>query len=491
MPDHVVTILRGLNECVANAGVKMRKDKLYAFGSLALFVWISMTYFLFVHKPNAEAVRRRLAHGLAMDDKKEISIALSSLSDRVDSFEVRLKRTSLENNQLLQSLKQAVKESQAKNEKKPSALDATNSENSNKFKDNNNDSHQMHKSAENVVIAVLMFACNRVTVSKALDSLLAYRKDKEKFPIIVSQDCGHGETSRVIKSYGDEIKYIQQPDQGEIVEIPRKERKFAGYFKIARHYGWALNQTFNVMNYKQVIIVEDDLEVSPDFFDYFEAALPILKSDPSLWCVSAWNDNGKGGLIDLSTPELLYRTDFFGGLGWMLTKDLWAEIGPKWPNSYWDDWMRQPVQRKGRACIRPEISRTKTFGKIGVSNGLFFDKHLQFIKLNSQPVEFVKQDLTGLLKSNYDRDLQKVLDSSPIVTLLDLKSGQVGNHQSVKMIYHTKEVFKRIARALGIMDDFKSGVPRMAYKGIVATMYKGQRVFVTPNLNWKGYDPSW
>ena len=234
MPDHVVTILRGLNECVANAGVKMRKDKLYAFGSLALFVWISMTYFLFVHKPNAEAVRRRLAHGLAMDDKKEISIALSSLSDRVDSFEVRLKRTSLENNQLLQSLKQAVKESQAKNEKKPSALDATNSENSNKFKDNNNDSHQMHKSAENVVIAVLMFACNRVTVSKALDSLLAYRKDKEKFPIIVSQDCGHGETSRVIKSYGDEIKYIQQPDQGEIVEIPRKERKFAGYFKIAR-----------------------------------------------------------------------------------------------------------------------------------------------------------------------------------------------------------------------------------------------------------------
>lgn len=34
---------------------------------------------------------------------------------------------------------------------------------------------------------------------------------------------------------------------------------------------------------------------------------------------------------------------------------------------YWDDWIRQPNQRKERACIRPEISRTKTFGKIGVS----------------------------------------------------------------------------------------------------------------------------
>jgi alpha-1,3-mannosyl-glycoprotein beta-1,2-N-acetylglucosaminyltransferase len=37
------------------------------------------------------------------------------------------------------------------------------------------------------VIPVLMFACNRVTVNKALDSLLRARKDPEKFPIIVSQ----------------------------------------------------------------------------------------------------------------------------------------------------------------------------------------------------------------------------------------------------------------------------------------------------------------
>jgi alpha-1,3-mannosyl-glycoprotein beta-1,2-N-acetylglucosaminyltransferase len=43
--------------------------------------------------------------------------------------------------------------------------------------------------------------------------------------------------------------------------------------------------------------------------------------------------------------------------------------------------MRLPVQRKDRACIRPEVGRTKTFGKIGVSNGLFFDKHLKFIQV--------------------------------------------------------------------------------------------------------------
>ena len=64
-------------------------------------------------------------------------------------------------------------------------------------------------------------------------------------PILVSQDCGHAETAQVIQSYGDQIQYIQQPDQSSIPNIPKKERKFAGYFKIARHYGWALNHTFS------------------------------------------------------------------------------------------------------------------------------------------------------------------------------------------------------------------------------------------------------
>ena len=74
----------------------------------------------------------------------------------------------------------------------------------------------------------------------------------------------------------------------------------------------------------------------------------------------------------------------------------------KWPRSYWDDWMRDPAQRQERACIRPEISRTKTFGKIGVSNGLFFDKHLKYIVLNTKFVPFTVMDLSYLEKEKYD-----------------------------------------------------------------------------------------
>ncbi len=147
---------------------KMRKDKLYAFGSLALFVWISMTYFLFVHRPNAEAVRRRLtSFGGQQNERESISQSLSQMVQRVNEFEVRLKRTSDENRQLLLDLQEAVKESRVQEVQhpknlapklKPLATQAPKEVLVEPFKD--------------VKIAVLMFACNRVTVSKALDSLL-------------------------------------------------------------------------------------------------------------------------------------------------------------------------------------------------------------------------------------------------------------------------------------------------------------------------------
>jgi hypothetical protein len=37
---------------------------------------------------------------------------------------------------------------------------------------------------------------------------------------------------------------------------------------------------------------------SRHFFEYFTATYPILKGDPTLWCVSAWNDNGKNGMVE-------------------------------------------------------------------------------------------------------------------------------------------------------------------------------------------------
>uniref|UniRef100_A0A1I7SY21 Alpha-1,3-mannosyl-glycoprotein 2-beta-N-acetylglucosaminyltransferase n=1 Tax=Caenorhabditis tropicalis TaxID=1561998 RepID=A0A1I7SY21_9PELO len=127
-----------------------------------------------------------------------------------------------------------------------------------------------------------------------------------------------------------------------------------------------------------VIITEDDLDIAPDLFSYFLNLRYLLEKDKTLWCVSAWNDNGKPGNIDRIANTKLYRSDFFPGLEWMMTRRTWQELEPKWPGGFWDDWMREPEQRKGRQCIRPEISRTGMTkdGRKGVSGGRFFRNHL-------------------------------------------------------------------------------------------------------------------
>ncbi|GAB6032093.1 mannosyl (alpha-1,3-)-glycoprotein beta-1,2-N-acetylglucosaminyltransferase [Chamberlinius hualienensis] len=434
----------------------MRIRQLLTIASLTFIAWGAFTYYLFLQRP--------------LTWNKTYNIQYE-----IDQLESELERQYHSNQQLLDKIRQLRLSLVPKNGSQDAALEVP---------------AKYGAATDLTVIAVLVFSCNRMTVDRTLNQLLQYRPSEKNFPIIVSQDCGHAETAQVIQGYGDRLTHIQHPDLSDI-SVPPKEKKLKGYYKIARHYGWALNQTFRHFNYDTVIIVEDDLDIAPDFFEYFMAAYPILRSDPTLWCVSAWNDNGKEGLVDESNPALLYRTDFFPGLGWMLTKDVWAELETKWPKSYWDDWMRDPSQRKDRSCIRPELSRTKTFGKIGVSNGLFYEKHLKFIKLNDKPVPFTAMDLSYLKKDNYDVQFVKQVYDSPSVTWSDLKADKVSVEGSVHISYQTKDAFKKITKVFGLMDDLKSGVPRTGYRGIVSFMYKGRRVYLAPPADWKGYDTTW
>uniref|UniRef100_A0A914WNW8 Alpha-1,3-mannosyl-glycoprotein 2-beta-N-acetylglucosaminyltransferase n=1 Tax=Plectus sambesii TaxID=2011161 RepID=A0A914WNW8_9BILA len=345
-------------------------------------------------------------------------------------------------------------------------------------------------------VAILVFACNRPkAVQSHIDQILRLRPSAERFPIIVSQDCDHQETTNAIKAYGDKLTFIRQPDQSEI-KPPPKLKKFVGYYKIARHYGWALNRTFFDFKYKYAILTEDDLDLAVDFFEYFSATKKLLDTDPTLWCVSAWNDNGKGDKIE-DNSELLYRTDFFPGLGWMLTDRLWTELAPIWPSSFWDDWLRLPEQRKDRACIRPEVSRTSMSnnGKVGVSKGLYYDKHLRHIRLNDRFVKFSTMDLSYLVKDRYDSDFVRRVYQWPSITQGELRGGKLNNGDplppAVRLTYEDKNTYKVTAKEFGLMDDFRAGVPRTAYRGVVPFMFGRTRVYLAPLASWTNYDPKW
>ena len=60
----------------------------------------------------------------------------------------------------------------------------------------------------------------------------------------------------IIIALGVSTNHMQQPDQSPIADLPAKEKKLEGYYKIARHFKWALNQVFSVMGHEYVLIVE-------------------------------------------------------------------------------------------------------------------------------------------------------------------------------------------------------------------------------------------
>uniref|UniRef100_A0A0K0CWD7 Alpha-1,3-mannosyl-glycoprotein 2-beta-N-acetylglucosaminyltransferase n=1 Tax=Angiostrongylus cantonensis TaxID=6313 RepID=A0A0K0CWD7_ANGCA len=324
------------------------------------------------------------------------------------------------------------------------------------------------------IFTVNVFACNRpAAVTSLIEKLISFRQSKDLFPITISQDCDDIAVQRAVASFREKVNYIKHKSaQQEGITVPSVHSRYSTYYYIARHYKLALEYVFDMLGYNTVILLEDDLDVSADFFEYFSATRYLLEIDRKLWCVSAWNDNGKNGSIDLSANSLLYRSDFFSGLGWMMTRKLWKELGPKWPIGFWDDWLREPEIRNGRQCIRPEISRTKMtlFGKAGASKGLFFDKHLAKVVLNTAPVVFTSMNLDYLL--NVSCSFFAFFFTVQVICL------SASSHGMTRISF---EKFMKIA-----------GVPRTAYQGIVSCFMNGVRIFLVPNREHvKGYDKRW
>ena len=93
--------------------------------------------------------------------------------------------------------------------------------------------------------------------------------------------------------------------------------------------------------------------------------------DPTLWVISAWNDNGFN--VNVRDPNRLKRTDFFPGLGWFIPRKLFkGELQKKWPKLHWDHWMRDDEQTKGRDALFPEVPRDYHMGV----KGTFMDKKM-------------------------------------------------------------------------------------------------------------------
>lgn len=346
-----------------------------------------------------------------------------------------------------------------------------------------------------LIAPVVVVAHNRPHyLSKCVLTLLRYwhedSSNMSKFPIYISID-GEDEHTLLFAStltHAANIQVIQN----------LKDHVLCGghgrYCYLSQHYKMLLQLFFECHNAPRLLFLEEDLEVAPDFFSYFEATAPLLDRDASLLCVSAWNDHGQIGRA--SNVTALYRTDIMPGLGWMLTAAVGRELHAAWPRLYWDDWLREPLVRRGRQCVFPEVPRTHTYGKSGTSGGQYYTEHLHTMLLSREKVNWPSQDLSYLEQGRYLVLMKQWLAAAEPLVMgstdlqsfcrLDLNKHSnrthesVGNHDYVVHFSNLHE-YVQLARALAPMvPDTKGNAGRASHNGTVMVRCRTNRLFLAP-----------
>ncbi|KAI8616966.1 glycosyl transferase [Chytriomyces sp. MP71] len=337
---------------------------------------------------------------------------------------------------------------------------------------------------KNDLIPLLVMGCNRVSITKAIDPLFKHRPNETRFPIFVSLGCNKAEVLETVKSmYGDSVNIWQYP--------PVPDNLIGTHNAVTLHYYQALKKIFENTDFNQVIILEDDLEISPDFFSYFIETLPLMYLDPSLYCISSWNDQGMSRFT--SDPSRLLRTDSMPGLGWLLTRVVFESISPFTQEAYWDNWMRNDAQRKGRQCIIPEMPRNRNFGKEGTSAGQWYDEYIAtaaFVN-ESLAVDFgsMRLYLTTLMEPTYQESMVQAtyLNSALVSWDWDARGPRLEgiqnfeNATSLRVEYGSEAELENLMVQIGLFPDRREGVFRSSYRGIVSYRFKPELlVYLVP-----------
>ena len=198
-------------------------------------------------------------------------------------------------------------------------------------------------------IPIVLLTCNRPQLLRStLESLMQVR-GLDKQDVMISQDGALQEVADIAKEF--DLQLIQNTEGIRL----RGGAAADGASRIAMHYKYSLTAAFErFANSQAVIVLEDDLLFSKDLYQYLLSVAPILNADPTAFVVSAWNDNGFKNKV--KDPYALRRTDYFPGLGWLLTRQLYKnELEPNWPASHWDHWLRSPEVSKHRDIIYPQV----------------------------------------------------------------------------------------------------------------------------------------
>ena len=263
-------------------------------------------------------------------------------------------------------------------------------------------------------IAVVVIAYNRPDyLDRALKSIFARHPRGDAYLVYVSQDGDNQKVADVIAKHG--ARRLVHPRRTLSLAGNKYLQKFPGYAYLSVHYGWALRTLFNVTT---SAAADDGAAGTARRLRVLGRHHPrgghrgrarllrVLHRDgaaPRARPVAALRlrvQRQRPGRRTRATRPPSTAPTSSPASGGSSRARLWDELNPKWPEErgFWDDWLREPPQRQQRASIRPEVSRTYTFGAKGTSVGLFYGKFLATIELNREVVDWSRRDVTYLTR---------------------------------------------------------------------------------------------
>ena len=281
-------------------------------------------------------------------------------------------------------------------------------------------------------IPVVLLTCNRAQLLDGTLHSILQVDGISRENLILMQDGKLESIQRMAKKYRVEIYQNDLPQ--------RKRGGNDGAARIATHYKWSLSKAFELRpDAPCIIIIEDDLLFSPDFYRYFEYNAALLEEDPSLMAISSWNDNGFKGKVN--DKYMIQRTEYFPGLGWLLTRKLYKdELEEKWPSSHWDHWLRSASTHKGREIAYPQVPRTfhngilGTFMDINTHNKYFrdIDYNRKEVIWNDNLAQFKNEPTYRYASASvYDARLTYLISQCHHVkSLMDLASTDTNSNNS-------------------------------------------------------------
>ncbi|KAK3859568.1 hypothetical protein Pcinc_034330 [Petrolisthes cinctipes] len=189
--------------------------------------------------------------------------------------------------------------------------------------------------------------------------------------------------------------------------------------RVNQHIKFSLGTIFNLYPHvNKAIILEDDLNLAPDFISYFQQTSLLMNADQTIVCVNAYNYNSFPHTA--SDPSRIYRVQSYPYYGWMTSRTHATRFLSDWApldlHADWDLYLRKMHVDEKNEVIIPEVPRTKHEGGAGVHvTGLEQEISYNQRPLNTQ--QDVILDMRRMWDLAYAVDMMRAVVGAKVVTV--------------------------------------------------------------------------